>query len=143
MGDGMRDITITSDGCTVLARRCTSRETVQMGLVEKPEGVLVVCRTEGDTTLDVYDAPWHVGCACVTAQNLPALIEVLAGPLPSVEKTLPALLTALFADDEVQFSDLLDILDAAKVPYAYRAFGPDATAFRFEGDEALMGALFE
>ena len=119
----------TSNG-TVLVRRERAGEVMQLALMEGKEGALVLCRTEGEQTLEVYDSPWHVGGVFVGEGSLSALRQMLAGPLGSPAAPLADLLRAAFATPAVQFSDLLDLLDAASIPYEYRAFAPNQALFR-------------
>ncbi len=115
---------------TVLARREDAGEVMQLALMEGEEGAFILCRTEGEQTLEVYDSPWHVGGIFVGEGNLSALHQMLAGPLGDSDAPLADLLRAAFATPRVQFSDLLDLLDAASIPYEYRAFAPNKALFR-------------
>ena len=115
--------------CEVIANRERAGEVTQLALVSHREGALVLCRSEGELTQEIFDVPWHVGCAFVAAEHLAALNEALCGPLRGGEDMGDAL-RLMFSDPEVQFSDLLDLMDSVGVPYEYRAFAPDKAVFR-------------
>jgi hypothetical protein len=115
---------------TVLVRRECAGEVMQLALMECEEGAFILCRTEGEQTLEAYDSPWHVGGVFVGEGNLAALRQMLAGPLGNPNVPLADLLRTAFATPRVQFSDLLDLLDVASIPYEYRAFAPNKALFR-------------
>ena len=116
--------------CGVIADRERAGEVTQLALLSRREGALVLCRSEGELTQEIFDAPWHVGCAFVAAEHLTSLSWALCGPLGDGDGTVAGALRRMFADPEVQFSDLLDLMDSAGVPYEYRAFAPDKAVFR-------------
>lgn len=114
-------------------REC--REIVAAGL---PAGVVLACVTQGELTAELYDAPWHVGCACVRGEHVPALVRLLGGPCGDgageagdLSRVAEAA-SAFFASEEVYFSDALDALDAAHIPYSYRDYTSYAALFRDE-----------
>lgn len=115
--------------CEVIASREGAGEVTQLALVSRREGALVLCRSEGELTQELFDVPWHVGCAFVAAEHLAALNVALCGSLCGGE-TIGDALRLMFSDPEVQFSDLLDLMDSVGVPYEYRAFAPDKAVFR-------------
>ncbi len=121
-----------SSGCEVIARHERAGEVVQFALLERREGSLILCRSEGELTKEIFDAPWHVGAVFVDKEQLSGLCRLLAGPLSDGGASLGALLRGVLAEENVQFSDLLDLMDAADIPYEYRAFVPDMALFRPE-----------
>ncbi len=121
-----------SSGCEVIARHERVGEDVQFALLERWEGSLILCRSEGELTKEIFDAPWHVGAVFVDKERLSCLCRLLAGPLGDGGASLGALLRGALAEENVQFSDLLDLMDAADIPYEYRAFVPDMALFRPE-----------
>ncbi len=116
--------------CEVIANRERAGEVTQLALLSRREGALVLCRSEGELTQEIFDVPWHVGCAFVAAEHLAALSGVLCGPLSDGSETMGDALRLMFSDPEVQFSDFLDLMDSAGIPYEYRAFAPDKAVFR-------------
>lgn len=126
----MNGLAETSLGCEVFAERGGACESMQLVLLERREGALVFARTEGEVTQQAFDAPWHIAAAFVPREHLFALRQLLAGPLNDCEVRLGTLLRILFEDEEVMFTDLLDLMDAAGIPFEFRAFGPNKALFR-------------
>ncbi len=126
----MSNLVEVSGSCEVVVRRERAGEVTQLALLTRREGALIACRSEGELTQEIFDVAWHVSCVFVVSEHLLALQRLLCGPLGEGAESLVGALRILFSDAEVQFSDLLDLMDAAGIPYEYRALAPNAAIFR-------------
>lgn len=111
-------------------------EVREVAAVRRGDTLLVYARTEGPLTREAYGCPWHIGCVQVAGLHHAALLNACAArtnPLGNPRRfrhadastafeALVGALEELFSEDGFHFSDLLDLMDARGVPYAYRAF---------------------
>lgn len=113
-------------------------ERVELAVGTCGEEVRIYCLTEGELTCEVYDAPWHVACASLEEDEARRLAEVLAGLRGEAGARLAAVVTALFSEGDFRFGDLLDVLDANGIPYAFCCHDP--SGFLYRPREACVAA---
>lgn len=118
-----------SDTPSLLVTRESPIERWQLYAASDDSGVRIYCATNGENTLDIFGSPWHVSCATISSAHTADLLRALNGPL-GIYKSLEAGLRGLFADEDICFSDLLDLLDGHKVPYAYASHAEQGILFR-------------
>ena len=79
---------------------------------------LVLYGTRGEQTRGAFDSDWRISCVRVAEEHVPAAASVLLG-MALAGVSLEEALASFFSDGRAEFSDLLDLMDAAGVPYAY------------------------
>ncbi|WP_308002867.1 hypothetical protein [uncultured Parolsenella sp.] len=141
------ELTNILDACTrAIARHEHDDEVREVAAVRRGDALLVYARTEGPLTREAFGCPWHIGCVQVAGPHRAALLDACAArtnPLGNLRRfrhtdastafeALVGALEELFSEDGFHFSDLLDLMDARDVPYAYRAFDTYGALFRPE-----------
>lgn len=147
------ELTNILDACArAIAHHEHDDEVREVAAVRRGDALLVYARAEGPLTREAYGCPWHIGCAQVAGPHHAALLDACAArtnPLGNPRRfrhadastafeALVGALEELFSEDGFHFSDLLDLMDARDVPYAYRAFDTYGALFRPEA--ASLGA---
>lgn len=127
-------------------------EVREVAAVRRGDTLLVYARTEGPLTREAYGCPWHIGCVQVAGPHHAALLDACAArtnllgnlrrfrhaDASTAFEALVGALEELFSEDGFHFSELLDLMDARDVTYAYRAFDTYGALFRPEA--ASLGA---
>ena len=78
--------------------------------------VLVFYGTAGMRTSEAFGSEWRVSCARLGEEHEASLARVLQNG--GVSRLVDAL-GVYFSQEGVEFSDLLDLMDARGIPYAY------------------------
>lgn len=110
-------------GAALVARHGDEEEELEAVVRVTPSRVVIYVKTEGTQTLSVFGAPWHVGRVSLARADAGGVVRALGCARNSgVMVALRAAVGSFFADEAMTLSDLLDVLDAEGVPYAYGSF---------------------
>lgn len=107
--DSMKDRRPTTNICKSTEEKCL--------IAIRPNGknaVVIVEKTSGPLTQEIYQTPTHVHGILVSRTSLKSLFQ-----LEQCESISFPLLTKKLKQDELQLIDLLDALDKAGVKYSY------------------------
>ena len=100
--------------------------------------IRVAYGTRGETTRDAFGSPWRVSFVSVAEKDANLLAGLLSGPCVEVA-SLGSALRGFFSNEEVQLSDLMDVMDAAGIVYEYACADEDGVAGRTEIGQILEG----
>lgn len=112
-------------GARMVFRQESPCELREAALVRAGGEVRVYALCSGEQAWELYDSPWHVGCAVIGNAGAVRLTRLLGAA--SLESCLVTLLS-----DGSWMADLLDVLDGEGIPYAYRSIDTMGDLMRAE-----------
>lgn len=83
-----------------------------------PQGTCVLYGTRGEQTRDAFGSAWRVSCVRMDDEGEKGLLRVIGGGSVGYAG-LASGLAAYFSHGGAEFSDLLDLMDARGIRYAY------------------------
>lgn len=114
-------------GAEVLAEEHGELESRQVWAVVEPgHGVMVVERSYGELTQEVYDCRAHEHKVTLEWEAAVSLAESLGASPRKVAVALRAIFTA----PGCCMADFMDLLDRSSIPYSYAAEAGDVIAYR-------------